>query len=196
MGIELPLSTQVSVRRPAVLTRVLGIAYRAIETFQIRRAGQTRNTARSVAVTLIQRFGSALNLYIHLHMLFLDGVYLTSESPLAFRRPPPPDHGELQNLVDTISRRVGAYLEREGLLVRDMDDTYLQLDHASDSAIDDLISHSITYRIALGAGRKAFTLQTVPARHDEEENPQLARTAGFSLHAGVAPKARASVPVY
>jgi len=27
-------------------------------------------------VTLIQRFGSALNLNIHCHMLFLDGVYL------------------------------------------------------------------------------------------------------------------------
>jgi hypothetical protein len=28
------------------------------------------------AVTLIQRFGGALNLNIHLHMLFLDGVYV------------------------------------------------------------------------------------------------------------------------
>ena len=27
------------------------------------------------AVTLIQRFGSALNLNVHFHMLFLDGVY-------------------------------------------------------------------------------------------------------------------------
>ena len=28
------------------------------------------------AVTLVQRFGSALNLNIHFHMLFLDGVYV------------------------------------------------------------------------------------------------------------------------
>jgi len=33
-------------------------------------------TARTGAVTLIQRFGSALNLNIHFHMLFLDGVYV------------------------------------------------------------------------------------------------------------------------
>ena len=34
-----------------------------------------RPTAHTGAVTLIQRFGSALNLNIHFHMLFLDGVY-------------------------------------------------------------------------------------------------------------------------
>jgi len=28
------------------------------------------------ALTLVQRFGSALNLNIHFHMLFLDGAYL------------------------------------------------------------------------------------------------------------------------
>jgi hypothetical protein len=31
-----------------------------------------------------------------------------------------------------------------------LDYTCLQLDHAGDSAMDDLIGHSITYRIALG----------------------------------------------
>jgi hypothetical protein len=34
------------------------------------------STADTSAVTLIQRFGSALNLNIHFHMLFLDGVYI------------------------------------------------------------------------------------------------------------------------
>ena len=34
----------------------------------------TPQTAQTGAVTLIQRFGSALNLNIHLHMLFFDGV--------------------------------------------------------------------------------------------------------------------------
>jgi hypothetical protein len=39
------------------------------------------------------------------------------------------------------------------------------------------------------AGRKAFTLQTVPALEEDSENSKLAKTAGFSLHAGVAAKA-------
>jgi hypothetical protein len=35
-------------------------------------------------------------------------------------------------------------------------------------------------------GRKAFTLQTVPARTDEQLDSGLAKAAGFSLHCGVA----------
>ena len=48
---------------PAVLTQVLGIVYRAVSTFLVRRAGLRSGAgARTGAVTLIQRFGSALNL--------------------------------------------------------------------------------------------------------------------------------------
>jgi len=39
----------------------------------------------STAVTLIQRFGSALNLNIHFHMLFLDGVYVGEADSAQFR---------------------------------------------------------------------------------------------------------------
>lgn len=62
--------------RPAMMGRVLGIVYRCIATHLIKKAGFSRKTARTGAVTLIQRFGSALNLNIHFHMLFIDGVYI------------------------------------------------------------------------------------------------------------------------
>ena len=42
--------------------QVLGIVYRVISGHLIKTAGFTRKTARTGAVTLIQRFGSALNL--------------------------------------------------------------------------------------------------------------------------------------
>jgi len=50
--------------------------------------------------------------------------------------------------------------------------------------------HSITYLIAVGpqAGRKVFTLQTLPAC-DEPFDDRVGKVAGFSLHAGVAAKA-------
>jgi hypothetical protein len=44
-------------------------------THLIKKAEQTHKMAYTGAVTLIQRFGSGLNLNIHFHMLFLDGVY-------------------------------------------------------------------------------------------------------------------------
>ena len=46
--------------RPEVMGRVLGIVYRCIATHLIKKAGFSRKTAQAGAVTLIQRFGSAL----------------------------------------------------------------------------------------------------------------------------------------
>ena len=54
---------------------------------------------------------------------------------------------------------------------------------------DSLLSHSITYRIALGprAGQKAFTLRSLPGNPlPAPSKPFLASADGFSLHAGVA----------
>jgi len=56
--------------------KALGIVYRTIATHLTHKAGYKKSTAHTGAVTLIQRFGSALNLNIHFHMLFLDGVYV------------------------------------------------------------------------------------------------------------------------
>ena len=53
--------------RPAIMGQVLGIVYRVIATGMIKQAGHTRKTACIGAVTLIQRFGSALNLNVHFH---------------------------------------------------------------------------------------------------------------------------------
>jgi ribosomal protein S27E len=72
---------------PQALTAVLAVAQRAISTFVIRHSGLTvASGARTGAVTLIQRFGSALNLNVHLHMLFLDGAYTFSGNRPTFHR--------------------------------------------------------------------------------------------------------------
>jgi len=58
--------------------------------------------------------------------------------------------------------------------------------------MDQLLGHSITYRIAVGPqqGRKVFTLQTLPeCDPDEPFTDGVGKVAGFSLHAGVATKA-------
>lgn len=62
--------------RPEIMGWVLGIVYRVIATHLVKKAGHTHQVAKTGAVTLIQRFGSALNLNVHFHMLFLDGVYV------------------------------------------------------------------------------------------------------------------------
>ncbi|MCP3955486.1 MAG: hypothetical protein GY697_25180, partial [Desulfobacterales bacterium] len=86
------------------------IVYRAISTHITRTAGHTKTTAHTGAVTLIQRFGSALNLNVHLHMLFLDGVYVEDNrygSALRFQWIKSPANEELARLTHTIAKRIG-----------------------------------------------------------------------------------------
>jgi ribosomal protein S27E len=54
---------------PQALGQSLGIVYRAIASFLIKKAGLTQRKAQCGALTLIQRFGSALNLNVHFHNL-------------------------------------------------------------------------------------------------------------------------------
>jgi len=49
------------------------VVHRAITRFLLDQAGLKAEQADSGAVTLMQRFGSAANLNIHLHCLVLDG---------------------------------------------------------------------------------------------------------------------------
>lgn len=94
------------------------IIYRAISTDFIHRSGYLKKQAKTEAVTYIQRFGRALNLNIHFHMLFLEGVITEERGQTKFKRTKAPSHN---------------------------------------------------YRIAVGldAGKKVFSLQTIPAKRSQ-----------------------------
>jgi hypothetical protein len=77
-------------------------------------------------------------------MLVLDGVDVPRHDALTFRRVSAPSRNELDALIERISHRVGRYLERAGLLVRDIDNSYLSLESAETTAMDDLLGHSVT----------------------------------------------------
>jgi len=141
-------------------------------------------------VTLIQRFGSALNLNIHFHILFLDGVYVYRDNrPHRFQRVKAPDKSELEDLVQLISQRVGRCLERQGLLEQDTESAWLELEPADDTdAMPHLLGSSVSYRIAVGPqqGRKAFMIRTIrPLDRPDPGLERVAKANGFSLHAGV-----------
>jgi hypothetical protein len=176
------------------MSKVLGIVNRVISTHLVQKVGFNRTQAHTGAVTLIQRFGSALNLNVHFDILFIDGVYQEKYNhKLRFHRVTAPTVSELNALVATISQRVARHLERQGLLSRDDESSYLTLDLQDDDAMNQLQGHSITYRIAVGPqqGRKVFTLQTIPSWEDDDFGTnQVGKIAGFSLHAGVATKTR------
>ena len=153
--------------RPDIMGAVLGIVYRAIAGHLIRKAGFGAKRAHTGAVTLIQRFGGALNLNLHFHMLFLDGVYVERpDGTLSFRWVKAPTSAELSAVANRIAHRVGRFLERQGLLECDAQSPCLAERALDAEPMQALLAHSITYRIAVGprAERKVFTLQTLPPR--------------------------------
>ena len=186
LSLPIPLRLLLA-RYPSELGKVLGIIHRAISTHIVNRAGFSNKQAKTGAVTLIQRFGSALNLNIHFHMLFLEGAI--SENTLggtSFTRIKAPSHNDMVELVHTISYRIAQYLEKVGLVERDMENSYLNMPIDDEDSLLQLQGASVSYRIAIGPqqGKKVFTLQTLPAS-TEGEYGQLANISGFSLHAGV-----------
>uniref|UniRef100_UPI0035BBA08D transposase n=1 Tax=Pseudomonas aeruginosa TaxID=287 RepID=UPI0035BBA08D len=111
-------------------------------------------------MTLIQRFGSALNLNIHFHMLWLDGVYDANVEPPRrkprLRRTRAPTSAQLTELANTIAHRVCRHLSRRGWLEGEDESVFLSDSAGSDDGMDGLRMSSMTYRIATGrdAGRK------------------------------------------
>jgi ribosomal protein S27E len=175
---------------PHAMGKVLGIVYRTIASHLVHKAGMQLKDASTGAVTLIQRFGSALNANIHFHILFLDGVYVSRDNGTPrFHRFKVPDRSELELLVQRISERVGRCLERRGLLQRDAESAWLDMEPPADEdAMTQLLGSSATYRIAVGPqqGRKAFMLRTLaPLESPDSTSERVAKAAGFSLHAGV-----------
>ena len=67
-----------------LVTPVLQVVHRVITRHLLDQTGFKAGQADSGAVTLIQRFGSAANLNIHLHCLVLDGVYRRTDGEPVF----------------------------------------------------------------------------------------------------------------
>lgn len=183
--------------KPEAIGPVLAIVQRVIAGWLADQAGIDHASAQCGAVTLIQRFGSALNLNIHFHMLWLDGVYedITERSQRKPRlhRSHAPNSAQLTALAGTIARRVCRHLTRRGWLEGEDESAFLADRAAGDDGMDGLRMSSITYRIATGrdAGRKVVTLQTLPGDAGPLES-DAGKVGGFSLHAGMAAEAHES----
>ena len=96
------LSFPISLRILFATHPQLQIIHRVIARFLIQQARLKRGAADTGAVTLIQRFGSAANLNIHLHCLVLDGVYRGREGVAMFREASGPTIEALQALLAKI----------------------------------------------------------------------------------------------
>ena len=177
--------------QPKLVTPVLQVVHRVITRHLIGQVGLKADEADSGAVTLIQRFGSAANLNIHLHCLVLDGVYRRGSDgePLFVEASTPTDEA-LQAVLHKIITRMMKLLTRRGVLIEEQGQTYLADNDAdSDEArvLRPLQAAACTYRIAFGprAGRKVLTVQGAMPREADFKQNLCADIDGFSLHAAV-----------
>jgi Transposase zinc-binding domain/Putative transposase len=189
LSLPIPLRLLLAAQ-PQLLTSVLQVVHRVITRFLLDQAGLKADEADSGAVTLIQRFGSAANLNIHLHCLVLDGVYQRSaDGEPQFVEVVAPTDEVLQTVLHQIIKRMMKLLTRRGVLVEEQGEKYLADDDDSDQAhaLERLQAGSCTYRIAYGprAGQKVLTLQGTAPRAAGLNQNLCANLEGFSLHAAV-----------
>lgn len=81
LSLPIPLRLLLAAQ-PELVTPVLQVVQRVVTRHLLDGVGLKGEEGQGGAVTLIQRFGSAANLNIHLHCLVLDGVYRCSSKPV------------------------------------------------------------------------------------------------------------------
>ena len=125
LSLPIPLRLLLAAQ-PKLVTVVLQVVHRVITRHLLGQVGLKADEADSGAVTLIQRFGSAANLNIHLHCLVLDGVNRRSaEGAPEFVEAPTPTDEALQTVLHKIITRLMKLLTRRGVLVEEEGLTYM-----------------------------------------------------------------------
>ncbi|MBI2894152.1 MAG: transposase [Deltaproteobacteria bacterium] len=171
---------------------VLGIFARALMAFTRRRARCDPTTARTGAVTVIQRAGSAANLNIHFHTIAVDGAFVEGRGGrLSFRpvRAPSPD--EVSSLLAIVRTRILALLARRGLVVAETGDPTGDFD-LDPPPLAEVYAASVRQRLATGerAGREPMRLRSAAfATKREDPDHRGARQDGFDLCASRAVRA-------
>ena len=161
--LSLPIKVRwVLARRPALVGRVLAVFLRALSTWQRRRGRAVGASGATGSVTFVQRFGSAMQLSIHYHVVMPDGVFVRADDGgVSFRRLPAPDDEDVEALLGRCAARVLRLLRRE-----------LGDDEPEADALAALEAASLAARPA--------------AKGDGPKKKRLtAFLEGFSLHAGV-----------
>ena len=160
LSLPIPLRVLLAAQ-PELVTSVLQVAQRVVTRHLLDHAGLKADEGHGGAVTLIQRFGSAANLNIHLHCLVLDGVYRSgADGAPAFVEAGAPTDDELHALLQTVIGRVMKMLTRRGVLIEEMGQTYLaEPDDDGEEAptLRPLQAAAVTYRIAFGPPRDGTT---------------------------------------
>src|SRR5215470_43663 len=177
--------------------KVHTIIRRTIGQYYVNQAvtrGHARATVHPGSVTFIQRFGSALQLNLHFHVIGLEGVYLdraTQGLKPRFVPGEPPTDTDITTVVQKISHRVIRLLRRLGYLEMGLESPVATgYDPLRDTApeLARTMAASVQQRLAWGERAGQYVRRIGAGFGSEGEAPRLtgprcANVHGFSLHA-------------
>ena len=175
-------------RKPELVKDVIRIGLNEVFRWYKRRAHQRGLLhPKCGSVTVVQRFGSALNLNVHFHCLVMDGVYAMDPKTrnIGFHRFGKMTTKEVSALIVRITTKAERWLDKRGYGQHD------EVFDDPDDAMGVIQGASITGRAATcrRAGQKARRIQRIKGR--EFKLPSMCATyRGYNLHAGVVVGAR------
>lgn len=167
----------------AALTRIFAEALS--DRYRTWGRGARLGACRTGAVTFVQRFGSSLNLNVHLHVVVMDGVFVREMEDIVFHAAPLPTRGELDHVLERVHRRVSAWLARHGHIGASSIEA--DSDEMSSPTPLDACAH-------LAMQRGVTKMMRDDGKEEVDANASGARTApaheatdheGFNLHASV-----------
>ena len=164
--------------------QILSIFIQTLNSYQKKKAKRYGiKNAKLGSVTFIQRFGSALNLNVHFHTLFADGVFYKLEEEYKFFQLPAPTKEELFLLTTKIQSKVIKLVENLGV-----DENEQNQSEFNESLLGDISKISIGQKAGFGerAGSALRRYGINKIEVDPEDNdPYSVNVEGFSLNARV-----------
>jgi len=176
----------------ALCRAVLAVYTRALIGFYRKRAKASgHRDGRTGTVTVIQRFGGALNLNVHFHTLAVDGVFVREpDGSHSFAAAKAPTDEEVEALLGVIRARILRLLVRRGLLCDEAGD---DPDESQAPPLHALYAASVRQRVAMGRRAGATVLRLGDASTVKAAPPKgrrQARLGGFDLHANTSVRAK------
>jgi hypothetical protein len=172
---------------------VVGVFVRTVLAFLRKRARREGLAdGRSGAVVVVQRFGGALNLNIHLHALVLDGVYGAGAGGLQFHPIHRLTRDDVAEVVRVAARRIERLIERRGLVTTAEECSVESAWAEQAPALAGLAAASVQEVLALGprpGGRVARFRPPLDESPPVRLGPCHAGVSGFDLHAGLVVRA-------
>jgi hypothetical protein len=163
---------------PDATSMVLGAFISAINSDLRRRARKRKlhGKLQTGSLTVVQRFGSSLNLNLHFHVIGMDGLYAEQpDGTLLFHPLPAPSDEDIARLARAVCRKVTRHLKQ---LTGEDKDQQLTLDNLANASVQGLV--------ATGPRRGCRVLRLGGTGEDAEAaiiSKRCADVAGFNVHA-------------